>query len=128
MTANRKDMSMRLASLALAGLLVLGLTACGGAASPTATGPKVTVEFSEFKFAPSNIEVPADQKVTLEMRNRGTVEHDITVDAIGLKAIVKPGQTATRVIGPFAAGTTYEVYCSVAGHKESGMTGKLIAK
>ena len=128
MTANRKDMSMRLASLALAAFLVLGLTACGGAASSTATGTKVTVEFTEFKFAPSNIDIPADQKVTLEMRNRGTVEHDITVDAIRLKAIVKPGQTATRVIGPFAAGTTYDVYCSVAGHKESGMIGKLTAK
>lgn len=128
MTTGRKDISMRLTSLALIALLALGLAACGGGASPTTTGPKISIDMTEFMFSPKAIEVPAGQQVTLELRNKGTVEHDLTIDAIGLKVIVKPGQTAQRAIGPFAAGTEYEVHCTVAGHKESGMIGTLVVK
>lgn len=119
-------MLMRSPILAIVALLAVALTACGGAAAPS--GPVVAVELTDFKFGPATIEIPADQKVTLELRNKGAVEHDITIDAIGLKAIVKPGQTATRALGPLKTGTTYDVYCSTAGHKESGMVGKLIVK
>lgn len=114
-----------LMSLVLVGLV---LAACGGTATPAATGPKITLELTEFAYSTKAIEVPGGQKVTLELRNKGTVEHDFTIDAIGLKVIVKPGQTAQRAIGPFEAGTTYDVYCTVAGHKESGMTAKLTVK
>lgn len=117
---------MRVA-IVLAALLAVGLVACGGGAAATA-GPKVTVDMTDFAFGPKSVEIPAGQKVTLELRNKGAVEHDFTVDAIGLKAIVKPGQTATRSVGPFTAGTEYDLYCSTAGHKESGMTGKLVVK
>lgn len=113
--------------IVLATLLATLLAACGGGAAAT-TGPKVTVELTDFAFGPKSVEIPAGQKVTLELRNKGAVEHDFTVDAIGLKAIVKPGQTATRSVGPLTAGTTHDLYCSTAGHKESGMVGKLIVK
>jgi len=118
---------LRTIALTLVALLAATLVACGGGAT-TAAGPTVTVELSDFKFSPETVEVPAGQKVTLELRNKGSVEHDFTVEAIGLKAIVKAGQTATRVVGPFTAGTTYELVCTTAGHKESGMVGKLIVK
>jgi uncharacterized cupredoxin-like copper-binding protein len=119
-------MLMRSPILGIVALLAIALTACGGTAS--SSGPALTVELTDFKFGPATIEILADQKVTLELRNKGAVEHDLSIDAIGLKAIVKPGQTASRSIGPLKAGTTYDVYCSTAGHKESGMVGKLIVK
>lgn len=114
----------------LIGLTLVGLVlaACSGTATPAATGPKITLELTEFAYSTTAIEIPGGQKVTLELRNKGAVEHDFTIDAIGLKVIVKPGQTAQRAIGPFGAGTTYDVYCSVAGHKESGMTANLTVK
>lgn len=71
------------------------------------------------------IELRAGEKATLELRNAGVVEHDFVVDAAKIKAVVQPGKTATRIIGPLNAGT-YEVYCSVPGHREAGMKGKLI--
>lgn len=119
---------MRSIALAIVTLSAIALAACGGGgAATTPAGPAVAVELSDFKFAPSTIEIPADQKVTLELKNKGSVEHDVTVDAVGFKAIVRGGQSATRAIGPLKAGT-YDFYCSVAGHKESGMVGKLVVK
>lgn len=118
---------MRAHVLALVALLAVTLVACGGGAT-TAAGPTVAVELSDFKFTPQTVELPAGQKVTLELKNKGSVEHDFTIEPIGLKAIVKGGQTATRVVGPFTAGTTYDVICTTAGHKESGMVGKLVVK
>lgn len=120
---------MRPLTIALVALLGLVLAGCaGGPSSTTATGTIVKIEMKEFAFSPKPIEVPASQKVTLELKNTGTVEHDLAIDAIGFRAIAKPAQTVTRVIGPLAAGTTYPVYCSVAGHKEAGMTATLVAK
>lgn len=120
---------MRLVPLAAALIAVLLIAACGGGgASAAPSGSTLTIDLGEFKFTPQTLQVPAGQKVTLEIRNKGAVEHDFTIDAIALKAIVKPGQSAKREIGPLKAGTEYAFYCSVAGHKESGMTGKLVAK
>lgn len=120
---------MRIVTITLVALLGLALAGCAsGASSTTATAAVVKLDMNEFAFSPNTIEVPAGQKVTLELKNTGTVEHDLTIDAIGFKAIAKAAQTVTRVIGPFTAGTTYPVYCSVAGHREAGMTGTLIAK
>lgn len=125
----RGDLTMRPLTIALVALLGLALAGCaGGASSTTATAAVIKLDMKEFAFSPKTIEVPVGQKVTLELKNTGTVEHDLAIDAIGFKAIAKPAQTVTRVIGPLAAGTTYPVYCSIAGHKEAGMTATLVAK
>lgn len=95
------------------------------ASTPTS---KITVDLTEFAFTPKTLELPVGQKVALELVNKGSVEHDLVIDRIGLRVIFKPGQTATRFIGPFPAGTEHEIYCSLVGHKESGMTGKLVVR
>jgi plastocyanin len=43
------------------------------------------VTASEFKFSPATIQVPVGKKITVTLFNNGTVEHDITLDAFGLK-------------------------------------------
>lgn len=116
---------MRRMSFAAGLLLGALIVACGGQASTSSGSTKITL--SEFKYSPSTIELPASKKTTLELRNSGAVEHDLILDAAGLKVSIQPGKTATRDLGPLSAGT-YEIYCSVAGHKESGMKGQLIFK
>ena len=108
----------------------LVLAACGGGSSggSPAAAAEVKVVLSDFAFSAKTVEVPADKKVTLVLTNTGSVEHDFSVDALKIKVVVPPnGKPTTQEIGPLKAGT-YDLYCSVAGHKESGMTAKLVVK
>ena len=119
-------------AITLAGGLVLA--ACGGGSSGgspsggAAAGTEVKVGLSDFAFTPKTIEVPADKKFTLALTNTGSVEHDFTVDALKINVVVPPnGKPKTQEVGPLKAGT-YDLYCAVAGHKEAGMTAKLVVK
>ena len=130
--------------------IVLILAACGnGAAATTSSG--VTVEASDFRFTPATIEVKAGQPVKLTLRNRGAVEHDFSVMQIqvansseashsgaghdmsnmtmqpDLHTVAAPGQTSTLEFTPSKAGV-YEFQCTVAGHKDAGMSGRLVVK
>lgn len=67
-------------ALALTSLLALLLAACGGsgAAAPDAAG-NLTVEMSEYKFTPDNIELKVGQKVTITLVNMGEKDHEFMV-------------------------------------------------
>lgn len=111
--------------LALAGVVVTaGLLAACGSSSPPAASTTVEVTAREFQFDPNALTIPADQAAEIELTNGGVVEHDITIDAIEFKLFVPIGGTVTGEIGPLEAGT-YEIYCSIPGHKVAGMTGTL---
>lgn len=112
-----------LATLAL--LATLGLAACGGAATPAPTTLDLTVK--EFTFEPATMSVPAGVPVKLVIKNAGTIEHDIVIDALQVKVLAPVARTTEATIGPFTAGT-YQVYCSIPGHKEAGMVGTFEVK
>ncbi|MDR3574193.1 MAG: plastocyanin/azurin family copper-binding protein [Anaerolineaceae bacterium] len=122
-------------------LVMLGslvLVACsGGGGSSGSTSIQTTM--SEFSYTPNTWTVPAGQKITLTLVNKGTVEHDWVL----MKAPVTPpfspanqsnvifsaktAAGATNVVtftAPSSAGE-YEVVCDVPGHLEAGMSGKL---
>ena len=84
-----------------------------------------TVIANEFAFDPATLSVPADEEVTIEVVNAGTVEHDFTLDEAGAKIPTPATETAS---GSFTvAAGTYTFYCSVPGHREAGMEGSLTA-
>jgi nitrite reductase (NO-forming) len=87
---------------------------------------EVTITGSEFKFSPADIQVPAGQPITIHLNNAGSVEHDITVDALQAKIVAAAGQMAQGTL-VFDKPGTYEFYCSVPGHKEAGMKGTITA-
>lgn len=132
----------------LAGTLVgLGLAACG----PGATAKQnVSLEVQDFEFAPKTLQVQAGQSVTVSMKNTGTVAHDwsiMEIPTVGeahssadpkghtmegmqdpeLHVAVAPGTTGKLEFKPSKAGT-YEFFCTVAGHRDLGMTGQLIVQ
>ncbi|MBO0883485.1 MAG: nitrite reductase, copper-containing [Mycobacterium sp.] len=84
----------------------------------------VTIQASEFKFNPTSLQLPSGKKVTITLQNTGSVEHDFTVDALGVKLSAPAGKAAT---GEFTLDNpgTYDFYCSVPGHKDAGMHGTL---
>ncbi len=82
------------------------------------------------------------------LRNKGTIEHDwaiMKIPTMGMQesssggheksGMNKPelhvnarmGQSAQVEFTPTQPGT-YQIYCTVAGHKEAGMVGTLVVK
>lgn len=123
---------------ALAVLLALTVSACGGGGSSDApattagddgggSGTTVEVKATEFKFDPASLSATAGEDLTIKLVNAGVVEHDLSIDDLGVKLTVKVGETGEYTVEDAPAGT-YEVYCAIAGHKEAGMVGTLEVK
>jgi uncharacterized cupredoxin-like copper-binding protein len=68
-------------------------------------------------------------QVTLESRNPEPIGHNIAVEGNGLdqKGPVVQGGAVSKVSVDLRPGT-YTFYCSVPGHREGGMVGKLTVK
>jgi uncharacterized cupredoxin-like copper-binding protein len=137
------------ASLSLAACAPSTPAAKSAGAAPGKTGvQEITLAAREFGFAPAQVSLSAAQPVRLIFVNEGTVEHDITIERVSTSSgIVEPhsGKEAGHKMSPLPAGSvhasahkgekvsvdftpkagTYEVYCSIAGHKEAGMRGTL---
>ena len=65
-------------------------------------------------------------EITVKMANKSGTPHDIVIDGKGKGQIVQNGGVSSFKAN-FAAGT-YTFYCSVPGHREAGMQGKLTVK
>ena len=134
-------------SLLFVGTLLPAIAvACGGdsgsaGAPPTPTTIEVTAD--ELRFNPGTIEVPAGQMVTLRLVNEDDMEHDLEVQGLMPRGISggahgDHGGSATSVAVHTQAGETasvefqaedrgtYEVFCTVPGHKELGMVAELV--
>lgn len=120
----------------------------GCASTPAEATTEVTVEASDFAYKPASITVPADEPVTITLNNIGKVEHDFVVEKIELTDVhasdtgpaahhagehetdydlhffARAGDSATLQFTALEPGN-YEVFCSIEGHKEAGMIGKL---
>ena len=139
----------KLGFLFLGGLMLV-LGACGGGAA-SSTVAAVNVEANDFKFEPARITVKPGQSVKMTFRNKGSVDHDFSVMKIpvanskssdisttghdmshmavepDLHVVAAPGKSSTWELTPNQAGE-YEFQCTVVGHKEAGMVGRLIVK
>ena len=86
-----------------------------------ATAAPVAVSLTEFAVTPAAIEASG----TLTITNDGSMAHDFKVVGTDVgTALLQPGQSASLDVSALAPGT-YEVICSVSGHKEAGMAGSL---
>jgi plastocyanin len=65
-------------------------------------------------------------QITVKMTNKSGTPHDIVIDGKGKGQIVQNGATS-QFQADFTAGT-YTFYCSVPGHRQAGMQGKLTVK
>ena len=107
------------------------------------------IEGSTLGFDPDVIEVPVGQRVRLTLINDGRAEHDVEIvgllashleleggpahdgtggghhDADLVSAHAMPGTAASVLFTPTIAGV-YEFACTLPGHKEAGMIGKIV--
>lgn len=91
-----------------------------------ASGGVVEIEAQDpFAWSVTELEVSPGQ--IIQATNVGFLEHNFTVDDLGIAADMPPGEPVEITVPDDAvAGDTYEFYCSVPGHREGGMVGDLI--
>lgn len=116
------------------------LAACGGGGESTT----LKVDMVEFMFEPKTFTVPAGQEITLELVNKGVIEHNFVIlkkdvtaegsfdhnanlESILFEARLDPGKSGVFTFTIDEAGE-YQVICSIPGHLAAGMAGKLIVK
>ncbi len=110
-------------ALLIAGLAVATSGKADGG-SGTAAPASVAVSLSEFSISPSTITVPKGG--SLALTNDGTMVHNVAVTGTSVKLPdLDPGGAATLDLSELAPGE-YELFCAISGHKDSGMTAKLV--
>ncbi len=83
----------------------------------------VGITLSEFTIEGDLVAAPGD--VSLLVTNNGSQQHNIVVRETGAETpMLNAGENATLDLGALDIGT-YELFCSVAGHAESGMIAPL---
>jgi uncharacterized cupredoxin-like copper-binding protein len=102
-------------------------TATTTTATPKATSAPTAVPVTETEF---KIALPkstlAAGSYSFEVKNDGKIEHDLVVEGNGVDEktpTIGAGKTATLEVDLKPG--TYDVYCSVPGHKQAGMDLKL---
>jgi nitrite reductase (NO-forming) len=102
---------------------VAGADAAAGA---TATGRTTTVavEAQDMRFVPARIEVPAGDRLVLEVTNTDSTVHDLVLDGGATTGRLAPGANATVDVG--VVGADLAGWCSVAGHRLMGMTLEVV--
>ena len=99
----------------------------GGGAGPGAAARATTLDVvvGEFAFTPNQLSIDGPGDLTVNLHNKGMVEHDLTIEGVRGKAYAKAGGDGGGVF-KIAKNGTYRVFCSVPGHKEAGMVGTLV--
>ena len=117
--------------------------ACGGGSEDK--GQVIEVKAEQVRFVPADISVAAGETVTLRLKNVDDMAHDLEVRGLNAQIISGGGHGGHG--GDMMAGTvavhtekkqsgsvtfvakvkgTYEIWCTISGHKELGMVGKLV--
>ena len=100
---------------------VLGVRAdVDGGVTPTGRTTTVAVSMAGMRFTPSVIRVPAGDRLVIVLTNRGTYRHDLVLENGARTPRLAPGGEARLAIGP--VGEDLDGWCSVAGHRQMGMT------
>lgn len=133
-------------SLAALTLTAAGLVATASLGAKEVTPVHLTIRASEMQYAPKELHLKAGVPVHLTLVNDGKILHDF--NSQGLKdsgkpahnhqhrhqhavnksdshIAVEPGKSAGLHFTPTAGEFTF--YCSVPGHREAGMSGKILA-
>ena len=156
MLINRRGVALMLAGVLFIALVIAACGGSDEkkSAEETETGDEVVVHLhaEEMRFDPEVITVEVGQKVRLKLDNHDPILHDYTSDGGEFQIYASEGAqhghgggtTAEEQMSPrplhvaaeaeenadmvFAATAPgeYVVYCSVTGHRESGMIGTIV--
>jgi nitrite reductase (NO-forming) len=83
----------------------------------------ITIEAFDLGYTPTQVEVPATGPVTITLHNAGAIQHDILFPAGETTGLVDAGGDGTVTVDVPAEGIDF--WCSLPGHKEAGMKGRI---
>ena len=91
-----------------------------GAAPATGETTRVAVQALGMRFIPSRIEVPAGNRLVVDLTNAdGRQVHDLVLDTGQASGRLSPGESATVDAG--VVGHDISGWCSIVGHRQMGM-------
>ena len=100
-----------------------GSTSSGGEPPTNVAGKSSTTMSAEnFFFAPATLEGTAGQKLTITLRNDGSVPHNFSIDDQSIDVTLEPGQQKDIQVA-FPESGSVQFFCSF--HQSSGMVGLL---
>jgi nitrite reductase (NO-forming) len=91
-------------------------------AAPAEAGGTIDVTSFDMGFEPAELSVPAPGTYTVNFKNTGTIPHDITFPG-GETASANAGETVSVDFAVPAEGLSF--ICSIPGHEQAGMSGKV---
>lgn len=91
----------------------------GGNVVATGETTRVEVSVDGMHFVPSRVEVPVGNRLVVHLRNTGDDAHDLAIGGAHSGRLA-PGEEAEVDAG--VIGDDVQGYCTVAGHKQMGMT------
>jgi len=104
------------------------LAGCGGSTTAQPAG-STKVSMTEFKFTPSDIQVPAGKVVLFLVNDGNGTSHDLVIrdstgKTVARSELVSSGDSFVFTVDSIAAGS-YTIFCDQPGHESSGMKGTL---
>jgi plastocyanin len=118
------------------------LEVCGVAQAQPAQPTVISVQLSEFRYSPAEIDLDHGQSYILRVTNTGKRAHDLSAKAFfqavtiapadaavvqGGMIEVAPGEMASVTLTTTTAGT-YEMHCTHPLHSMLGMSGKIVVR
>jgi uncharacterized cupredoxin-like copper-binding protein len=91
--------------------------------APTSQASAVDVTETEFKIALASTELKAG-KITFDVTNDGAIPHDLAIVGVQQQTKEIPSKGSAKLTVTLKPGT-YELYCSIPGHKQAGMDLKV---
>lgn len=93
--------------------------------SSIAGATEINVSGTEFNFNPASISVKAGERVKITFKNNGRVPHNLVIEGLNMETkTINGGQTdAVEFTAPSSG--TYVFFCSIPGHRASGLEGSL---
>lgn len=104
---------------------VAGATSAGAGVAATGETTTVSVEAGDMRFTPDRIEVPAGNRLVVEVTNTDSTVHDLVLATGASSGRLAPGESATVDVGVVTG--DLDGWCSVAGHRLMGMTLAVVA-
>jgi plastocyanin len=126
-------------TVATAVFAAVALTGCGGddngdgggGSTTVEAGRSVTIVGDEYSFKPSTVVVQGAGRLTITLKNDGSLAHDLKVfsdgQELGGTPIFQGGGTTKSGTVNLEPGS-YRFICTVGNHEQLGMRGKLEVK
>ena len=113
---------------AFAGAAALAVSACDRVDLPTPEPGerRIEVDLRNFEFRPGVIEVETGQLVGFELTS-SDIRHTFNVPGTGIETEVRAGVPVLERF-TFERSGEYTVICTIAGHADAGMVGKVVVR